>query len=95
MGPIEQVIGIVAGVVNRENELTVLIRAAARLFDLNVADRAGVKADRGQSGLGKPFPNFAYGADNFRQADPVVEQLSDLTGTGQVAKAEAAIPLIQ
>ena len=41
MGPIEQVIGIVAGVVYCENELTVLIRAAARLFDLNVAERAG------------------------------------------------------
>jgi hypothetical protein len=37
--------------------------AAARLLDLNVAERAGVKADRGQSGLGKPFPNFAYRAE--------------------------------
>jgi hypothetical protein len=43
MGPIEQVIGIVAGVVYCENELTVPIRAAARLFDLNITERASVK----------------------------------------------------
>lgn len=41
MGPIEQVIGIVAGVINCKDELTVLIRATSRLLDLNVAERAG------------------------------------------------------
>jgi hypothetical protein len=41
MGSIEQVIGIVAGVINCKHELTVLIRAATRLLDLNVTERAG------------------------------------------------------
>ena len=46
MGPIEQVIGIVAGVVNCEGELSVLVRATARLLDLNVAERGEIGRDR-------------------------------------------------
>src|SRR3984893_4790616 len=95
MGPIEQFIGIVAGIIDCKDELTVLIRATTRLLDLNVAERAGMKPDSSQSGIRKPFPNFAHGADNFRQANPVVEQLGDLTGTCEVAKAETTIPLVQ
>ena len=65
------------------------------LLDLDVAEGAGMKPDRGQSDVGKPFPDFADGANDFRQAAPVVEQLADLAGAGRVAKAEMAIPLIQ
>ena len=43
----------------------------------------------------KPFPDCANGANDFRQANPVIEQLADLTRTCEVAKAETTIPLIQ
>ena len=54
-----------------------------------------MQPDRSQSDVGKPFPDFADGANDFRQANPVVEQLGDLTGTCEVAKAETTIPFIQ
>jgi hypothetical protein len=58
-GPIEQVIEIVAGVINCKDKLTALIRGTTRLLDLNVTERAGreriragVRPDaRRQSGL--------------------------------------------
>ena len=95
MRSIEQLVGILPCAINGQYELTVFIRAAARLLDLNVAEGAGMKPDRSQADFGKPFPDFADGANDFRQANPVVEQLGDLTGTCEVAKAETTIPLIQ
>ena len=95
MRPIEQLIGIVPCAINGQHELTVFVRTAARLLDLDVAEGAGMKPDRSQSDVRKPFPDFADGANDFRQANPVVEQLGDLTGTREVAKAETTIPLIQ
>ena len=66
MSPIEQVIGIVAGAINCKNELTVFIRAAARLLDPNVAEGAGMKPHSRQASIGKPFPDFADRANDFR-----------------------------
>ena len=45
MRPIEQLIGIVPCAINCQDELTVFVRAAARLLDLNVAEGAGMKPD--------------------------------------------------
>ena len=56
---------------------------------------ADTKPDRGQSGIGQPFSDFADGADNFREENTVIEQLGDLPGTRKITKAEAAVPLVQ
>ena len=95
VGPIEQFIRILPGAIDGHDELTIFVRATAGLLDLNIAVGASMKPDPSQSDVGKPFPDFADGADDFRQANPVVEQLGDLTGAGQVPEAETAIPLVQ
>ena len=94
MCPLEQVIGIVAGLLNSKDELAVFVSSSAMLFDLNVAENTRMKPNLGQSKIRKPFPDFADSADDFRQANSVVEQLGDLTDTREVAKAETAIPLV-
>jgi hypothetical protein len=48
-----------------------------------------------QASIGQPLPDFTDGADDFRQANPVIEQLGDLAGTREVAKPEATVSLIQ
>ena len=70
------------------------VSSSARLFDLDLAEDTGMEPNIGQANVREPFPDFADGADDFRQANSVVEQLSDLTGTREVAKAETAIPLV-
>jgi hypothetical protein len=73
MRPVEKVIGIVAGVINCQDELTIFVGTTARLLDLNIAVCAGMKPDSSQSGIRKPLLDLADSADDFRQADSVVE----------------------
>ena len=54
-----------------------------------------MKPNIGQSDIGKPFPDFADGADDFRQANSVVEQLGDLTGTRPGRESRNGHPLVQ
>jgi hypothetical protein len=54
-----------------------------------------MKSHSRQASIRQPFADFAAGADDFRQANPVIEQLGDLSGTREVAKPEATVSLIQ
>ncbi len=69
MRPVEKVIGIVASVINCQDELTIFVGTTARLLDLNIAVCAGMKPDSSQSGIRKPLPDLADSADDFRQAE--------------------------
>jgi hypothetical protein len=67
MCPIEQLIRILAGIIiDRQDELTEFVRAATGLLDLNVAAGASMKPDSSQSDIWEPFPDFAYGMNDFR-----------------------------
>jgi hypothetical protein len=57
--------------------------------------RASVKPHSSNSRNGKPFPDFADCTNDFREANTIVEQFGDLTGAGEVTKAETTISLIQ